>query len=133
MCAADTNLIEGFEEALMEAAACGERGGLAGPGQGASASGQSQLWADWRRMSPKAKVAFINDLTQALAWSGQDAEWGRIRGKVGRQGGKSKGWKELSEGQRGQLLWALDGMTWEWVEEVVQVSDLKGGALCCSK
>lgn len=61
------DFFDSLNELLDKKAAEGERGG-ARMGQGAAASGQGQLWAEWPRMRPEQRAKLLEEMLKVGAW-----------------------------------------------------------------
>ena len=82
-------------------------------GAGAAASGQGHLWAEWRRLRPSQRADLLGEMAGVLRLTGQDAGWRHLRAACGRP------WRQLSNAQRAELVWAADALDWRFVERAV--------------
>ncbi|KIY96358.1 hypothetical protein MNEG_11603 [Monoraphidium neglectum] len=112
----DVDFFDSLNELLDKKAAEGERGG-ARMGQGAAASGQGQLWAEWPRMRPEQRAKLLEEMLKVLRLTGRDARWRHLRGA------KGETWAKLTPKQRGELVWAADALDWGFVDEIVEAAD----------
>lgn len=75
-------------------------------------STQSQLFADWKKLTVSQKVQLVSDLEDLARWSGQ------FSGRRPLHGPK-KSWKALNDDDRKRLLVIIDQLKFDFIQEVV--------------